>query len=504
MGGARTTSGRTRWRRSVVGAAVAGALAVVAAGAGVAAAPPAQAAPDTRVISDMQWGHDNERASRQLDPLHRDSRMDGVAQAWADRLASDNSSLRHSTADPAYDYSSHIPRGFRGAGENVGQHWNSGGDLVWMWMNSQGHRDNILNPAFDSVGYGAARSGDGKLWAVVVFADYYSGPWPGAPSPTATPSSTPLPTTPTTPTASPTAAPATSSPTATATPAVPTRPVSGEDRYATGVAVARVIAPSPTTAVVASGERLVDSVPAAPLARKLGGPLLLTTGAGLSPSVAAHLRATPSITRVVVVGGELAVTPQVVADLTALGLQVERVGGADRYATALAVAARPELAGSPTAYVARGSGTLADAVAVGGTAAALGAPVLLAPPTPGEVTAGAVAATKDRRVVVVGGTGAVSDDVARALAADERVQGADRYATAAAVADHAVGAGVATGRVLVASGDDARLADALVSGAAGSVTLLVRPSGWGAATTAWLTGHGVTEVLAVGGATPTR
>jgi len=183
---------------------------------------------------------------------------------------------------------------------------------------------------------------------------------------------------------------------------------------------------------------------------------------------------------------------------------VERVGGADRYATALAVAARPELAGSPAVYVARGTGTLADAVAVGGTAAALGAPVLLAPSTSEGVVPAAVAATKDRRVVVVGGTSAVPDAVATALGADERVQGADRYATAAAVADHAVAAGVGAQRVLVASGDDARLADALVSGGAGSVTLLVRPSGWGTATSSWLTAHGVGEVLAVGGGTPTR
>ena len=115
-----------------------------------------------------------------------------------------------------------------------------------------------------------------------------------------------------------------------------------------------------------------------------------------------------------------------------------------------------------------------------------------------------MAATEDRRFVVVGGTASVPDAVASALGVDERVQGADRYATAAAVADHAVAEGVAAERVLVASGDDARLADALVSGAAGSVTLLVHPSGWGATTSSWLTGHGVREVLAVGGGTPTR
>ncbi|MEH3077726.1 MAG: cell wall-binding repeat-containing protein [Quadrisphaera sp.] len=501
----------TRSRR---GAVLALALALTAAaGAGVTAAPPAQAAVDRQVVDGLQQGHDAERASRGLDPLHRDSRMDAVAQAWADRLAADNGSLRHSDADPAYDYRTHIPGGWRGAAENAAQHWAGAGDLMWMWMGSSGHRDNILNPSFDAAGYGAARSADGRLWAITVFADYYAGPWPGSTTPTANPPSSPSssaspsarPTSTPAPTSTPTSVP-TSAPTATSTasPAVAARSVSGEDRYATGVALAKALAPSPTAAVVASGESLVDSVPAAPLARKLAAPLLLTRSAGLSPAVAAHLRATPSVRRVVVVGGERSVTPQVVSDLQALGLSVDRVSGADRYATAAAVAARPELSGSTTAFVARGSGSFADAVAVGGTAAALGAPVLLAPPTSAAVPSSLTAALGDRRVVVVGGTTSVPEAVASALGADDRLAGADRYATAAAVADHAVSRGVSADRVLVASGDEARLADALVSGAAGSVTLLVRPSGWGTATTGWMSGHGVDEVLAVGGGTPLR
>lgn len=476
-----------------------GAGAVAGAGPAAAGVSPAQVAAQQRAIGEIQAGHDAERTAARLDPLHRDSRLDAVAQAWSDRMAAKadagagDAALVHSPAEAEYDYAKKMPAGWRGAAENIAFNGGSGSGMHAMWMGSAGHRANIDGAAYDSVGYGVSYDAAGRMWGTVVFGDYFAGPWAGTPS--ASPSASP--------TSSPTGSP--SSPTSSpSSPVVPTRAVVGADRYATGVALAQVVAPAPTAVVLASGERLVDSVPAAPLARKLGAPLLLTAGGALSPEVAAHLRATPSVTRVVLVGGEQALAPEVEVALRGLGLQVERVAGADRYATALAVAARPELAGSPTAYVARGTGSLADAVAVGGTAAALGAPVLLAPSTPGEVAPAAVAATQDRRVVVVGGTAAVPDAVATALGADERLQGSDRYATAAAVADHAVAAGVSAQRVLVASGDDARLADALVSGGAGAVTLLVRPSGWGTTTTSWLSGHGVREVLAVGGGTPTR
>lgn len=476
---------------------LAGTLCAVAAGAVLTAGPAhagvladvsaSQVAAQQAAIAAVQQGTEAERTAKGLDQLHREAALDAVAQKWSDRMAARSdggaggSALVHSTSEPAYDYSRTMPAGWRGAAENIAYNSGSGAAMQQMWMGSAGHRANIDNGAFDSVGYGISYDRAGRMWGTVVFGDYYAGAWAGTPSPSPS-----------------------SSPSAGTGAAVPTSVVKGDDRYRTGVALAAKVASAPTSAVLVSGERLVDSVPAAPLAKKLGGPLLLTTSGGLSPAVAEMLRATPSIRSVVVVGGEASVSPRVVSELQALGLSVARVAGADRYATALAVAARPELAGSTTAYVARGSGSLADAVAVGGTAAALGAPVLLAPPRAAEVPTALAAAVSGRTVVVVGGTASVPADVATALGADQRLSGDDRYGTAAAVADHAVAKGVATKRVLVASGDDARLADALVSGAAGQVVLLVRPSGWGTATTAWLTGHQVAEALVVGGSTPTR
>jgi uncharacterized protein YkwD len=61
---------------------------------------------------------------------------------------------------------------WRSVGENIA--WLSGGDdvatrVVRLWMESPGHRDNILNRSFRESGVGIASSGDGKMYITQVF-----------------------------------------------------------------------------------------------------------------------------------------------------------------------------------------------------------------------------------------------------------------------------------------------------------------------------------------------
>jgi putative cell wall-binding protein len=116
------------------------------------------------------------------------------------------------------------------------------------------------------------------------------------------------------------------------------------------------------------------------------------------------------------------------------GPAVERIAGADRYETAAAVSRAAFPDGAPVAFLAAGT-AYADALATAPAAAAAGGPVLLTAP---DALAAATRSELDRlhpaSVVVVGGTSAVSDAVASAAGATERVAGADRYETAAALA----------------------------------------------------------------------
>ena len=118
---------------------------------------------------------------------------------------------------------------------------------------------------------------------------------------------------------------------------------------------------------------------------------------------------------------------------------IERIAGASRYDTASMVAGVLHPDGADTAVVASGA-SYADALTAGVAAAALDAPLLLA--SKDVVPTEEVEALGAQRVLLIGGTAALPDSVAFRLASlgttVERVAGADRYETAAKVAERAV------------------------------------------------------------------
>lgn len=140
---------------------------------------------------------------------------------------------------------------------------------------------------------------------------------------------------------------------------------------------------------------------------------------------------------------ELGISEQATADLgdVVLGpwlVDIARIAGADRFATAVAISKMFEkLAGTPrTVYLANGL-NYPDALAAGPAAIDDGAAMLLTAPTSlPAVTRAELARPQPTRIVVVGGTGAISDSVLKAVrtavpsAAVSRVAGATRYETA--------------------------------------------------------------------------
>ena len=86
------------------------------------------------------------------------------AQAWSDYLASVRT-LQHSSLGDAVD------PGWWMLGENVG-YGPSVEAIERAFMNSPGHRANILNPEFNWAGTGVAVSGNGTVFLVQVFAKY--------------------------------------------------------------------------------------------------------------------------------------------------------------------------------------------------------------------------------------------------------------------------------------------------------------------------------------------
>lgn len=181
-----------------------------------------------------------------------------------------------------------------------------------------------------------------------------------------------------------------------------------------------------------------------------------------------------------------------------------RLDGSDRYETAITASKIGYPEGSDVVYVATGLG-YADALVAGPAAAAEGAPLLLTRPTTlkSEVQ-DEIQRLAPTKIVVVGGEGAVNNDVVSQLKSlvpnTVRRGGSDRYDTAAAVVsgafDTATTAYVATGLDY----PDALSASA-VAAANDAPVLLVRGSADSApeVTVETLTDLGVTTTIVTGG-----
>ena len=248
----------------------------------------------------------------------------------------------------------------------------------------------------------------------------------------------------------------------------------GADRVATAIALAEQAFPDGAdTVVLATGNAPPDSLGAAPLAAAVDGPLLLTRGASLEASVSQAL-ADLGTDEVIVIGGTAAVPQAVETDLLAQGLDVERVFGADRYATAAAVADEIADRVGPRDHALVAASDPGDdgvgwpdALAAGSYAGVDASPILLtATDTLPEPTSTALVGLD--AVEIVGGTAVVSAGVEASIGGHvdtvERLSGANRWETAVAVADATVDAGVDPDPVWVATGWN--WPDGLAAGAA--------------------------------------
>jgi peptidoglycan-N-acetylglucosamine deacetylase len=279
--------------------------------------------------------------------------------------------------------------------------------------------------------------------------------------------------------------------------------LSGSDRYATAAAVSRRFFPVGVPVVfVVSGATFPDGLAAGPAGARLNGPVLFTHRASLSPATRTEVdRLNPG--RIVVVGGTSAVSENVRNQLATLTTgTVTRIPGADRYATAAALSRHAFPSGAVTAYVATG-GSFPDALSGGAAAAVQGAPMLLTRATAlPDQTRAELERLNPTRIMVLGGTGAVSAAVADQLAAIapvERVSGADRYQTSLALSRRVFG--VDRPGVILATGRS--FPDALASGAPTRFTrgpvLLTTGTTFAANTTAELVRLSPTRAYVLGG-----
>lgn len=190
-------------------------------------------------------------------------------------------------------------------------------------------------------------------------------------------------------------------------------------------------------AVLARADVFADAMSGGPLAGR-DGPLLLTSSSGLDEEVRTELeRVLPAGETVYVLGGDAAISDDVVDDVEE-DWEVQRVSGLERTETAAKVAERVRArSGVTTAMIARAgpddAAPWADALAGGAYGAREGIPVLLTP-TDSLSSATRAALRGIDRTIVLGGDAAISEAVVRQLPGPTRISGNDRTETSVAIA----------------------------------------------------------------------
>jgi uncharacterized protein YkwD len=86
-----------------------------------------------------------------------------TAQAWSKHMADTQKLVHRSTLSQG------APAGWRKLGENIA-YASSVDGIQTAFMNSAGHKANILDSAFNNVGIGITRDGNGRYWEAQEFA----------------------------------------------------------------------------------------------------------------------------------------------------------------------------------------------------------------------------------------------------------------------------------------------------------------------------------------------
>ena len=163
--------------------------------------------------------------------------------------------------------------------------------------------------------------------------------------------------------------------------------VAGANRYETAAEIATLDAEGAAapgevsgdpTVIISSGEGFADALASGPLAFTGHLPVLLTPAGDLSDAASAAIDELEA-TRAIVAGGTAAVSAAIVTELEGKGMTVQRVAGANRYATGVALAdlGRTSLGLSETAVDIASGENFPDALAAGPASGVANRPLLL-------------------------------------------------------------------------------------------------------------------------------
>ena len=217
--------------------------------------------------------------------------------------------------------------------------------------------------------------------------------------------------------------------------------LAGKNRYDTAAVIAQNMLNRSSAVILASGEGYADALAGVPLAKYLGAPILLTPKNSLSSETLTEIKRRKA-TKVIILGGEGAVSTTVESALQKEGLNIVRLAGGTRYGTAVEIANNMDY--KPTEVFFACAGGFADALSAGAAAALKSAPIIYLSKD-GELNAESKAYLEQLRkkgcvknAYVIGGTGVISDAMMNKAASAlglksgstvKRLAGDNRYET---------------------------------------------------------------------------
>jgi len=111
-----------------------------------------------------------ERTKRGISTLTLDSNLSSVATKKSQDMVNKNYFDHTSpTYGSPFDMMKQFGISYRTAGENIAKGQKTPQEVVTAWMNSEGHRKNILNPNFTNLGVGIAKDSKGTTYWTQMF-----------------------------------------------------------------------------------------------------------------------------------------------------------------------------------------------------------------------------------------------------------------------------------------------------------------------------------------------
>ena len=220
--------------------------------------------------------------------------------------------------------------------------------------------------------------------------------------------------------------------------------ISGKDRVKTALSVAKALKDTLkvdkfNAVIIATGvnEKFADALAGSYLANVKGAPILLYTGSSLSQLNVDFIHDNLKAGGTVYILGGTGAVPESVEE-TLSGYNVKRLSGKNRYETNLAILNEADTSDAKEILIATGT-NFADSL----SASAVGLPLLLVDGNGTGLNATQINFLKTvsgKKITVIGGTGAVNEDVMEAIEAAagvrvERISGKTRYNTSVMIAE---------------------------------------------------------------------